>query len=55
MGVDEAHFHVVELHPKKVDEVSNLIRDELAYEGLSVIIGMRECIQSARKRKSAPK
>jgi indolepyruvate ferredoxin oxidoreductase alpha subunit len=52
LGVDPEHLHVTELHPKREAEVTALIRREIAYEGLSVIIGIRECIQSARKSKS---
>lgn len=52
LGVDPDHFHVMDLHPRKVTDVADVIRREIAHEGLSVIIGVRECIQSARKRKS---
>ena len=53
LGVDPDHLHVVELHPKNEAEVSAVLRREIEHEGLSVIIGIRECIQSARKSKSS--
>jgi indolepyruvate ferredoxin oxidoreductase alpha subunit len=53
LGVDPDHLKIVELHPKNEAETSALIRREIEYEGLSVIIGIRECIQSARKSKSS--
>lgn len=52
VGVDPDHFHVVETHPRKVDELEALIRREVAHPGLSVILAMRECIEAARKRKA---
>ena len=51
LGVDEEHLRVIELHPKRSDEVKAVVQEELEHEGLSVIIGVRECIQSARKNK----
>jgi indolepyruvate ferredoxin oxidoreductase alpha subunit len=53
MGVDPAHLHVVHTHPRRVDELTALIRQELEHHGLSVIIAVRECIEAARRRKSA--
>jgi len=52
LGVDPAHLHVVELHPNTVAETKAILQRELEYEGLSVIIGVREYIQSARKNKA---
>ncbi|MGD8376738.1 MAG: thiamine pyrophosphate-dependent enzyme [Acidobacteriota bacterium] len=51
LGVDPAHVHRVEAHPKKVGELADRIRREIEHRGLSVIIAARECIESARKRK----
>ena len=52
IGVNPEHFHVVATHPKRVGELAELIRKELAHPGLSVIIAVRECIESARKHKA---
>jgi len=53
VGVDPDHVHVVESHPKRIDEMAALLRREIAHRGLSVVIASRECIEAARKRKAA--
>jgi indolepyruvate ferredoxin oxidoreductase alpha subunit len=52
VGVDPAHVHQVEAHPKKVDALARVIRRELEHPGLSVVIGVRECVVSARHRRA---
>jgi indolepyruvate ferredoxin oxidoreductase alpha subunit len=52
VGVDPEHVHAVEAHPKKVEALAALLRKEMAYEGVSVIVGVRECVVSARKKKA---
>ncbi len=54
-GVSAEHLRVVELHPKRIGEVADVIRSEIAHPGLSVIIAVRECIESARKHKADEK
>lgn len=49
LGMDPAHLHVVTPLPKNIPEIAQLIRDEIAYEGVSVIIPRRECIQTAAR------
>lgn len=51
LGVDNAHLKVIVPLRKNHEENVNLIREELAYDGLSVIIARRECIQTATRRK----
>jgi indolepyruvate ferredoxin oxidoreductase alpha subunit len=51
-GVDPDHVHVVPTHPLRVPELAELIRKEVAHPGLSVIITVRECLESVRRRKS---
>jgi indolepyruvate ferredoxin oxidoreductase, alpha subunit len=53
LGVDPGHLHVVATHPRRVDELAQLIRKEMEHRGLSVIIAGRECIEAARKEKKA--
>jgi indolepyruvate ferredoxin oxidoreductase alpha subunit len=54
VGVDPAHVALLEAHPRKVPEMAARIRAEIAYEGLSVVITYRPCIQAARRaRKKA--
>lgn len=49
LGMDPAHLHVVTPLPKNIPDIAQLIRDEIAYEGVSVIIPRRECIQTAAR------
>jgi len=49
LGMDPAHLHVVTPLPKNIPEIAQLLRDEIAYEGVSVIIPRRECIQTAAR------
>jgi indolepyruvate ferredoxin oxidoreductase alpha subunit len=50
LGVEEEHLHVVVPLPKNMDEITRIIRDEINYEGVSVIIPRRECIQTLNRR-----
>lgn len=49
LGMDPEHLHVVTPLPKNIPAIAQLIRDEIAYEGVSVIIPRRECIQTAAR------
>lgn len=49
LGMDPKHLHVVTPLPKNIPDIAQLIRDEIAYEGVSVIIPRRECIQTAAR------
>ena len=55
LGVDPAHLHVVDAHPRKVQENTGILRREIAHRGLSVIIGVRECLETARRKKRTQK
>ncbi len=50
LGVEEEHLHVVVPLPKNMDEITRIIRDEINYDGVSVIIPRRECIQTLNRR-----
>lgn len=50
LGVEEEHLHVVVPLPKNMEEITKLIRDEINYNGVSVIIPRRECIQTLNRR-----
>jgi indolepyruvate ferredoxin oxidoreductase alpha subunit len=50
LGVDPAHCHVVDALPRRVDENAGIIRRELEHRGLSVVIGVRECLETARRK-----
>ena len=49
LGMDPEHLHVVTPLPKNIPAIAQLIRDEIAYKGVSVIIPRRECIQTASR------
>ncbi|MBO5818987.1 MAG: indolepyruvate ferredoxin oxidoreductase [Bacteroidales bacterium] len=51
LGVDPAHLKVLVPLKKNHEEMVNIIRQEINYPGLSVIIPRRECIQTAARRK----
>ncbi len=50
LGVEPQHLRVLE--PLKKNHAANLkaLREELAYQGVSVILSQRECIQTAKRR-----
>jgi indolepyruvate ferredoxin oxidoreductase alpha subunit len=51
LGVDPDHLHVVEITARKVDELASLLRDEMAYPGLSVIVAVKECVEALKHRR----
>lgn len=54
VGVLPDHIHVLESLPKNHELLVGLLRKEIAYNGVSVIIPRRECIQKlARKKRIA--
>lgn len=52
LGVDPDHCHLVEAHPRQAEANADLLRRELEYPGLSVIVAVRECVESVRARKA---
>ncbi len=55
IGVDPAHIRTVVPLPKNREELKRMIREEIAYRGVSVIIPRRECIQTAKRHAAAKK
>ncbi|HRZ20873.1 MAG TPA: indolepyruvate ferredoxin oxidoreductase subunit alpha [Bacteroidales bacterium] len=54
IGVEKEHIRVISPIPRKHEENVTIFSEELAYNGVSVIIPRRECIQTAsRKLKQA--
>ncbi len=49
IGVEPEHLRVVVPLPKNMEEMKQVIREEINYRGVSVIIARRECIQTARR------
>lgn len=50
LGVEEDHVRVINPSPKYHEENLAILKEEIAYEGVSVIIPRRECIQTATRR-----
>jgi indolepyruvate ferredoxin oxidoreductase alpha subunit len=50
LGVDPVHVRVVVPLPKNMDEITSIIREEIEYNGVSVIIPRRECIQTLNRK-----
>ena len=50
LGVDPQHLHVVVPIPKNMDEITEIIRKEIEYKGVSVIIPRRECMQTLGRK-----
>lgn len=51
IGVEQTHIRVINPLRKHHEENVETIKEELAYQGVSVIISQRECIQTAKKSK----
>ena len=49
LGVEEEHLHVVVPMPRNIPEIKEVIRKEIEYKGVSVIIPRRECIQTFQR------
>ncbi len=50
VGVEPEHLHVVAPLPKNMEAIKELIRSEVEYRGVSVIIPRRECIQTLKRK-----
>ena len=55
LGVELEHLHVVIPLPKHMEEIKQILREEIAYNGTSVIIARRECIQTLKRHLKAKK
>ena len=55
IGVQEEHLKVLTPLHKNLDENTNIIREELNYKGLSVIISQRPCVQLSKEKKDSVK
>lgn len=51
LGVDPAHIRVIIPLKKNYEEMRQIIREEIDYHGVSVIIPRRECIQTLSRKK----
>ncbi len=55
VGVEPGHIRVLVPHKKNHEEMLAIMREEMEYQGVSVIIPRRECIQRAVRMKKAAK
>ncbi|HJH60141.1 MAG TPA: thiamine pyrophosphate-dependent enzyme [Bacteroidetes bacterium] len=55
LGVDPDHIRVIKPLMNQHEENVNVIKEELAYKGVSVIVPRRECIQTLNRRMRAKK
>jgi len=53
VGVESEHIRVLNPLKKNHDEMVKIMSEELAYNGVSVLIPRRECIQKALRRKKS--
>jgi len=53
LGIEKEHLHVVDALKKSHEKNVEILRKELAYDGPSVIISVRECVETLRKKLSA--
>ena len=55
LGVEPEHVRVVVPLPKHMEEIKQVLREEVAYKGTSVVIARRECIQTLKRHLKAKK
>ena len=55
LGVKPEHIRVLTPLPKHHEEMVKVLREELVFDGVSVIIPRRECIQTAPKSRKEAK
>ncbi|MCH5237093.1 MAG: indolepyruvate ferredoxin oxidoreductase [Muribaculaceae bacterium] len=55
IGVSPQHLRTIDSHPKNLEDMKKMFKEEIDYPGLSVIISRRECIQTARRHASSKK
>ncbi|MCX8014338.1 MAG: thiamine pyrophosphate-dependent enzyme [Rectinema sp.] len=49
LGVEKDHIHVLEAHRRAHDQNVEVLRKEIAYDGVSVIVMVRECLEWLKK------
>ena len=55
LGVEPEHVRVIIPLPKNYEEMERVIKEEVDYKGVSVIIARRECIQTAKRHAAQKK
>ncbi len=49
-GVSPEHIRLLSPLPKNLQENTRVLKEEIAFRGLSVVVSVRECVQETRKR-----
>lgn len=55
LGVEPEHVRVVVPLPKNMEEIKQVLREEVSYKGVSVVICRRECMQTLKRHLKAAK
>jgi len=55
LGVEEKHIRTIEPLPKYFDQNVSILKEEIDYYGVSVILAQRECIQTQLRKKKVEK
>lgn len=55
LGVEKEHVRVVVPLPKNMEEIKQVLREEVVYNGTSVVIARRECIQTLKRHLKSKK
>ncbi len=50
LGVEKEHIRTFFPFVKNHEEMTRIYKEEIAYEGVSVVIPRRECVQTLKKR-----
>lgn len=51
LGVQPEHFQVLNAHPRHESKNAEIFRAEIEHKGLSVIVMVRECVETLRKKR----
>ena len=51
LGVQPEHFQVLNAHPRHASKNAEIFRAEIEHKGLSVIVMVRECVETLRKKR----
>lgn len=52
LGVHPDRCRLVKAHPRNLDGMAAVLREEVGHRGLSVVVAVRECVEHARRRKA---
>jgi indolepyruvate ferredoxin oxidoreductase alpha subunit len=53
LGVEKDHIRVFRPTKKNIDEMTQIMKEELEYDGVSVIIPRRQCVQTMKDKNLA--